>query len=69
MVTIGGMIPNLAGVLAFSLLIVFGMFALFIVLGRKLWQTHYSDSKSRNWFMVYIALSYWLGLVLTIVLV
>jgi hypothetical protein len=69
MVTIGGMIPNLAGVLAFSFLIVFAMFALFILLGRKLWQTHYSDSKSRNWFMAYIALSYWLGLALTFLLV
>jgi len=63
------MIPDLAGVLAFSLLLVFAMFALFIWLGRKLWKTHFSDSKSRNWFTVYIALSFWLGLAIMVLLV
>lgn len=65
----GGMIPDLIEVIAVGVPIVFAMFAFFILLGRKIWQVHYSDSKSRNGFMTYITLSYWLGLALTILLV
>jgi len=63
------MIPNLSTVIAIGFPIVLAMFALFILLGRKLWKLHYVDTKSRRGFMVYITLSFWLGLVLTILVV
>jgi hypothetical protein len=65
----GDMIPGLSNVIAFGFPTVLAMFALFIVLGRKLWRVHYADSKSRTWFLVYIALSFWLGLAITIMVV
>ncbi len=65
----GEMIPDLVSVIAIGFPIILGMFAFFIVLGRKLWSEHYSDSKSRTWFIVYITLSFWLGLALTILVV
>ena len=65
----GDMIPGLSNVIAIGFPIVLAMFTFFIVIGRKLWQVHYADSKSRTWFLVYIALSFWLGLALTIMLV
>lgn len=65
----GDMIPELASVIAIGIPIILVMFALFVVLGRKLWKVHYADSKSRTWFMVYIALSFWLGLALTVLVV
>jgi hypothetical protein len=69
LVATGDNIPILSTVLAIVFPIVLAMFALFIVLGRKLWQVHYPNSESRKWFMVYITLSYWLGLALTILVV
>jgi hypothetical protein len=45
------------------------MFALFVVLGRKLWKVHYADSKSRTWFTVFITLSFWIGLLLSMMVV
>lgn len=65
----GDMIPGLSNVILVGVPIVLAMFSFFIILGRKLWQVHYVDSKSRTWFTLYIALSFWLGLVLTIVVV
>lgn len=65
----GDMIPGLFNVIIIGFPIVLAMFSLFIVLGRKLWQAHYADSKSRTWFNVYIALIFWLGLAVTIMLV
>ncbi|MHA2358968.1 MAG: hypothetical protein ACXAB5_01740 [Candidatus Thorarchaeota archaeon] len=65
----GDMIPNLMELVAIGFLMNLGMFALFLVLGRKLWRVHYTDSKSRTWFMVYVALSFWLGLALTMMVV
>lgn len=65
----GSMISDLSTVIVVIFPIVIAMFALFIVLGRRLWQVHYADSKSRSWFMVYLTLSFWLGVALTIMVV
>ncbi|MHA1963474.1 MAG: hypothetical protein ACXACG_11645 [Candidatus Thorarchaeota archaeon] len=69
LIATGDNIPILLTALAIEIPIILAMFALFIVLGRKLWQVHYADSKSRSRFTVYIALSYWLGFLLTILVV
>ncbi|MFX1559846.1 MAG: hypothetical protein ACFFBL_04615 [Promethearchaeota archaeon] len=69
MTATGSMIPDLLTVIGIMLPIVIAMFAFFIVIGQKLWKTHYTDSKSRTWFIVYIALSFWLGIALTIMVV
>ena len=68
-VVTGDMIPYLAGLLLTGSVFLLGMFALFIVLGRKLWRVYYTDSKSRTWFMVYITLTFVLGLALTTIMV
>jgi hypothetical protein len=65
----GSMIPGLTTVVAIMFPVVVAMFAFFLVLGRKLWKTHYADSKSRIWFMVYIALSFFVGIGITIMVV
>ncbi|MGY5856301.1 MAG: hypothetical protein RTS72_06850 [Candidatus Thorarchaeota archaeon] len=65
----GSMITGLSNVIIVIFPIVLTMFALFIVIGRRLWRVHYTDSKSRTWFMVYLTLSFWLGVVLTIMVV
>jgi len=66
LVITGDMIPDLSQVLAIGIPIILALFALFTLLGWKLWQKHYTDMGSRRWFMLYVALSYWLGLALTI---
>jgi hypothetical protein len=63
------MIPDLNEVRLIGFPIVLALFALFTVIGWKLWRVHYSDTRSRTWFIAFIALSYWLGLALTILLV
>ena len=63
------MIPDLLTVIVIMFPAVLATFAFFIILGRKLWKTHYTDSKSRTWFMVYIALSFVIGIGLTIMMV
>ena len=68
-VATGSMIPGLTSVIAILFTIVLAMFALYIILGRKLWQVFYTDSKSRTWFMMYIVLSFLLGIALTIMVV
>jgi len=68
-VVTANMIPDLVLLLATGILFLLGMFALFIVLGRKLWRIYYNDPKSRTWFMVYITLTFVLGLALTIIMV
>jgi len=65
----GGMFSDIGGLLVFGLSVVLGMFTLFIILGRKLWKSHYSDSKSRNGFMTYITLCFVMGIALTIIMV
>lgn len=65
----GDMIPGLINVIVVGIPIVLAMFIFFIALGRKLWQVHFDDSKSRTWFSLYITLIFWLGLAITIMLV
>ena len=65
----GSMIAGLATVMGLMLLILIPMFAIFAYLGRRLWGVYYEDSKSKNQFTVYLALVFWLGIVLTITLV
>ena len=66
-VATGSMIPNFTGVLTSCILLILPMFVFFVFLGRNLWRKFYDDSRSRNWFTVYIALSFWIGLLLTTV--
>jgi hypothetical protein len=63
------MIPGLIDGIAISIPIILGLFALFSLLGWNLWNVHYADYESRTWFMVYIAMNYWIGLALTILVV
>ncbi|MFW9768722.1 MAG: hypothetical protein ACFFEM_07845 [Candidatus Thorarchaeota archaeon] len=65
----GAMIPGLTDFVLVLLLMTLGMFGLFTFLGRRLWKWFYTDAASRKWFTVYIALSFWLSLVLTILVV
>ncbi|MFX0055644.1 MAG: hypothetical protein ACFFAX_14240 [Promethearchaeota archaeon] len=63
------MFPSLADAISFGAPIILAMFALFIVIGNKLWKMYYDDSGSRTWFLVFITMSYWIGLALTILVV
>jgi hypothetical protein len=65
-VVTGDMIPNLIQGILYGIPILLAMFALFSLIGWKLWKEHYPDTQSRNWFMLFIALSFWGGLALTI---
>ncbi|MHA2358967.1 MAG: hypothetical protein ACXAB5_01735 [Candidatus Thorarchaeota archaeon] len=64
----GDMIPNLVQGIAIGFPIVLAMFCLFVGFGWKLWKVHYGDSVSRKWFIVYITMSFWLGLAIPIVI-
>ena len=65
----GSMISGLSSFIVIMLPVVMIMFGTFLVLGRRLWKVHYQDSRSGKWFMVYITLSFWLGIALTMVMV
>lgn len=65
----GAMIPGLTSLVLVLLLLVIAMFGLFSFLGRRLWKAFYQDSRTRNWFTAYIALSFWMSIVLTILVV
>jgi hypothetical protein len=67
--TTGAMIPGLVNWVLVLFLVVLAMFVLFTLLGRRLWKVFYSDSRTRNWFTVYIALCFWMVLVVTILVV
>ncbi|MFX1485139.1 MAG: hypothetical protein ACFFCP_18315 [Promethearchaeota archaeon] len=58
----GNMIPRLYEGLLYGFPILLAMFGLFIFIGRKLWHLHYSDLKSKRWFMVFVSLIFWLSL-------
>ena len=66
LVITGDMIPNLIQGILVSIPIILVMFGIFSLIGWKLWKVHYSDSRSRKWFILFISLSFWVGLVLTI---
>ncbi|MGY5872595.1 MAG: hypothetical protein RTV72_10135 [Candidatus Thorarchaeota archaeon] len=61
----GDMIPNLIQGILISIPIIFMMFGLFSLIGWKLWKVHYQDVESRKWFIVFITLSFWIGLAIT----
>ena len=65
----GPMIPGLWYVVVLGLLVVLGMFVIFILIGRRLWKVHYPESDFRKWFMIYITLFYWVGFAITMILV
>jgi hypothetical protein len=65
----GVMIPGLVNVIVVMFVLALAMFALFALLGRRLWIVHYTDSRSKAWFTVFVTLFYWLGLVITMMLV
>ncbi|MHA2602397.1 MAG: hypothetical protein AM324_009740 [Candidatus Thorarchaeota archaeon SMTZ1-83] len=49
--------------------IILALYAIFLFVGRRIWQIHYpSDHQSRRWFALYVSISYWLSLLLTIVM-
>lgn len=66
LVITGDMVPNLVQGILVSIPIILAMFGLFSLIGWKLWKVHYSDTNSRKWFMLFITLSFWLGLAVTI---
>ncbi len=68
-VATGSMIPGLPFAIAILTLIVLAMFGFFMILGRRLWRIYYPDSESRKWFMLYVAVSFWLGFVFSILVV
>ncbi len=68
LVVTGSMIPNYSGVITSCVLLIVPMFAFFVLLGRKLWKNYYTDSKSKNWFTVYITLVFWIGLFISMVM-
>jgi len=61
----GDMIPNLIQGIVVSIPIILAMFGLFSLIGWKLWKVHYHDANSRKWFMLFIFLSFWGGLAIT----
>ncbi|MFX0063022.1 MAG: hypothetical protein ACFFC7_12660 [Candidatus Hermodarchaeota archaeon] len=64
-----GQIPEMTIILGLLPFIVV-IYGVFIFLGNKLWRIHYPDNQiSRLWFFGYITVSYWLSLVLIILLV
>jgi hypothetical protein len=65
----GDMFPKLMDAISFGIPILLAMFVLFVLLGNKLWKMHYDDLESRTWFLVYITMSFWIGLALTILVV
>ncbi len=65
----GNMIPNLIQGILVSIPIILAMFGLFILIGWKLWKVHYPDANSRKWFMLFIAMTFWGGLAITMFIV
>ena len=61
----GDMIPNLVQGILISIPIILAMFGLFSLIGWKLWKVHYPDVNSQKWFMLFIIMSFWGGLALT----
>ncbi|MFX1483313.1 MAG: hypothetical protein ACFFCP_09000 [Promethearchaeota archaeon] len=64
----GDMIPNIIDGVLFGFPIALGFFAFFLAIGWKLWKIHYSDKQSRKWFMGYVTLIYWMGLIIPMII-
>jgi hypothetical protein len=69
LIVTGPMIPDLNEMVSWGLIFAVGLYILFSALGWKLWQQHYQDIKSRLWFLGFITVSYWLGLILMVLTV
>jgi len=49
--------------------IILALYAVFLFIGRKLWQIHYpGNHQSRRWFTLYVSISFWLSLLLMMVM-
>ncbi|MFW9800727.1 MAG: hypothetical protein ACFFD9_09840 [Candidatus Thorarchaeota archaeon] len=60
---------NLLAVILIGIPLLLALFAGFLRLGRRLWQIHYpGDQRSRSWFTLYVSASYWLSLLLMVIL-
>lgn len=59
------LLPGLLQGILFGSPILLAMFGLFLLIGWKLRKVHYPDVNSRKWFMLFISLSFWGGLALT----
>lgn len=61
---------NLLQLVAIAMPIMLVLFAVFLFIGRRIWQIHYpGDHQSKRWFTLYVGVSYWLGLLLMMVIV
>lgn len=61
---------NLLQLVALVMPIILGLYVVFLFIGRRLWRTHYpGDSQSRRWFTLYVSVTYWLSLLLMMVMV
>lgn len=59
---------NLLELVVVVMPIILVLYAVFLFIGRRLWQIHYpGDSQSRRWFTIYVSISYWLSLLLMMV--
>lgn len=65
----GSMVPDLYEVITIGFLFVFALYAFFALVGQRLWKFHYDDTRSRLGFLLYITVIYWLGLLVTILVV
>ncbi|MGY5858646.1 MAG: hypothetical protein RTU63_04700 [Candidatus Thorarchaeota archaeon] len=69
MIVTGDMMNNLIPGILVSIPIILAMFGFVFLVGWKLWKVHYPDLESRKWFMLFVTLSFWIGLGLTIITV
>ncbi|UCH05508.1 MAG: hypothetical protein JSW05_04915 [Candidatus Thorarchaeota archaeon] len=61
---------DLLQLVALVMPIILGLYVVFLFIGRRLWQIHYpGDRRSRRWFMLYASVTYWLSLILMVVMV
>ncbi|MFW9768720.1 MAG: hypothetical protein ACFFF9_05885 [Candidatus Thorarchaeota archaeon] len=65
----GNLVPDLNEVVVVGFLFFIGLYFLFLIIGQRLWKIHYDDRRSRLGFLLYITIIYWIGLVLTIMVV
>ncbi|MFW9834694.1 MAG: hypothetical protein ACFFEK_11915 [Candidatus Thorarchaeota archaeon] len=68
-VATGPMVSGLWYVVVIGFFVVLGMFTMFALIGRRLWKVHYPNAVFRKWFIIYIALCFWGGLAVTMILV
>ncbi len=60
---------DLLSLLIVGIPILLALFGGFLYLGRRLWRIHYpNDKRSRRWITLYVSVSYWLSLLLMVVM-